>query len=50
MNELRYLSVPSQTVFPFAGPQAPFVDVDAVVTGATQMELSSQRLVQLFHN
>lgn len=42
--------MPGQTESPFEGPHAPSVDVGALVTDATQTELSSQRLVQLSHS
>lgn len=44
---IPYLVDPGHMVNPFEGPQDPSVEVGAVVIGATQTELSSQRLVQL---
>jgi hypothetical protein len=57
LKKLRMLGVifqvpliPRQTEFLFEGPHALSVDVGALVTGATQTELSSQRLAQLSHS
>jgi hypothetical protein len=51
-DESRFtnLSSPGQTEFPAEGPQALSVDIGVLVTPATHIELSSQRLVQLSHS